>query len=193
MLSIPEGEREASPPGLDGRARGRAAGEIASVAERQAVEGKEGRIVRWRIAGYRSIAAGRDRGHGGHRSVRPQSHLDHAPSLARNDASALRPPAHRPAGPARRQAPHRAPHERQCAPPIRRSLRVVEDDPQAVARAGEEARDAVTHRGAVVSAHAAHGTLARGEDDDLALLERERLAARLLAGTLLHQAELAAG
>src|SRR6266581_9454935 len=71
--------------------------------------------------------------------------------------------------------------------------RVVEDDPQAVACPGQQAADAVAHDGAVVTAGAPHGALARGEDDDLPLLQSDRLSARLLARALLDQEELSAG
>src|SRR3989441_1362115 len=69
---------------------------------------------------------------------------------------------------------------------------VVEDDAQAGAGAGEQAADAVAHGGAVVSARAFDGTLAHGKDDDLALLECDRLAARLLARSLLDEKKIAA-
>src|SRR3989454_1789882 len=77
--------------------------------------------------------------------------------------------------------------------PGRTSRRVVEDDAERVTRAGAHAAHPVTHHGAEVAARAARGSVARREDDDLALLGRHGFAARLGARPLLDQQELAAG
>src|SRR3954447_20967902 len=68
----------------------------------------------------------------------------------------------------------------------------MEDDPERGPAAGVDGRDAVAHRAAVVAARAGHGTLARGEQQERALLEGDDMGARLRPGPLLEQDELAA-
>src|SRR5262245_40217577 len=56
-------------------------------------------------------------------------------------------------------------------------LGVVEDDPERVALAPGDPADSVAHGRAIVTARGLHRTVAGGEDQDLALLGRDRLAA----------------
>jgi hypothetical protein len=67
----------------------------------------------------------------------------------------------------------------------------MEDDAQSVASAPQHAAHAVAHRRAVPAARALHRAVARREDQDLPLLGGDGLAARLGAGPLLHQQEVA--
>src|SRR5207237_8124728 len=71
-------------------------------------------------------------------------------------------------------------------------LRVVEDDAESVTRPAMDRAHAMTKRGAVPAARALQGTVAGGEDDELALLRRDRLAARLRARPLLDEQEVSA-
>src|SRR5437867_1794377 len=74
---------------------------------------------------------------------------------------------------------------------ISRLLRVVEDDPQRVARPGGDAADSVTHGPAVDAARAFDGTVTSGEDDHFPLRWCDRLTPRLRSRTLLDQEEIA--
>src|SRR5207247_10360903 len=74
---------------------------------------------------------------------------------------------------------------------ISRLLRVVEDDPQRVARPGGDAADSMTHGPAVDAARAFDGTVTSGEDDHFPLLWCDRLTPRLRSRTLLDQEEIA--
>src|SRR5881628_240397 len=72
------------------------------------------------------------------------------------------------------------------------SLGVVEDDAEAQALAGGHPADAVAHGRAVGAARARHRPVAGWEDDRLAALEDDDLAARLRAWPLLDEEDLAA-
>src|SRR5437867_1630843 len=76
---------------------------------------------------------------------------------------------------------------------IARLLRVVEDDPQRIARPGGDAADSMAHGPAVDAARALDRTVAGREDDDLTLLGGDRLPPRLRSRSLLHQQEVPAG
>src|SRR5262245_4332766 len=69
--------------------------------------------------------------------------------------------------------------------------RVVKDDAQGIALAGEETAHPVPHRRPIGAARALHGPVACGEDDRLALLEMHDVPPRLGVRSLLHEEELA--
>src|SRR5687768_12253280 len=71
-------------------------------------------------------------------------------------------------------------------------LRVVEDHAEGVALPAGETAHGVAHGGAKVAARALDGAVARGEDQDLALVGVDRLALGLRARALLDQQEVAA-
>src|SRR5262245_64150616 len=70
---------------------------------------------------------------------------------------------------------------------------VVEDDAQRVAGPRGDAAHAVAHGAAVGAPRALDRPVARREDDDLALLGRDRFTARLGPRPLLDQQEVAPG
>src|SRR5688572_11862321 len=66
-------------------------------------------------------------------------------------------------------------------------LGVVKDDAERVASAARDSADPVADGGAVIAARARHRAVARGEDEHLALVRGDGLAARLRTRALLHE------
>src|ERR1700730_1252977 len=71
-------------------------------------------------------------------------------------------------------------------------LGIVKDDAEGVAGAAVDATDSVAEIDPIVAARAFHGSIARGEDDRLALICGNDFGFGLCARLLLHQKELAA-
>src|SRR5580765_2620399 len=74
----------------------------------------------------------------------------------------------------------------------RRSGGVVKDHAERVSLPRVNPAHAMPHRYAMIPAGAAYRAMIRGEDERLPPVERDDLAARLGAGTLLHEQALAA-